>query len=308
MTGGTVIAEFLGIFTDALLPPVLYCLAGVVADRYLEFDTRSLSRLTVYVFLPPLMFSTLIEVSVSASEVFRVAAFILLMLVGMASAGLLYARLLRMDAATTSSATMAATFFNGVNLGFPVALYSFGDAGLLAAGVIVAVNGIPHNVCGLLIAARGALSTRDALRALCRMPFLYVMGLALVLRLISVEVPRSIMEPVSVMGRAAIPLALVCVGMELRRIRARTLDREIVGTVLLRLLFAPLLAWGVSHFVGLTGLLKTTAILQASMPTAVMPIVYARLFGGNVEFISRAVFYSTLGGVVTIPVLLMFLR
>lgn len=305
---GNLPIEAVQIFTDALLPPVLYCVAGAVADRYLNFDSRSLSRLTVYVFLPPLVFSTLIEATVAASEVLRVVAFILLTLAGMSLAGLVYARLLRMDAATASGATMAATFFNGINLGFPVALYSFGDAGLLAAGVVVAVNGIPHNVCGLLIAARGTLSTRDTLIALFRMPFLYVMGLALFIRLAAIEVPTSIMEPVSVMGRAGIPLALVCVGIELHRIKARSINKEVMGTVLLRLLLAPLLAWSIADLVGLTGVLRTVAILQASMPTAVMPIVYARLFGGNVEFISRAVFYSTLGSVVTIPILLVFLK
>lgn len=308
MSIGNMPIEVLRIFMDALLPPVLYCVVGAVADRYLEFDSRSLSRLTVYVFLPPLMFTSLIEATVAASEVLRVAVFILLTLGGMSLAGLAYARLLRMDAPTTSGATMAATFFNGVNLGFPVALYSFGNPGLLSAGVVVAVNGIPHNVCGLLIAARGTLSTRDALITLFRMPFLYVMGLAIFLRLASIEVPTAIMEPASVMGRAGIPLALVCVGIELRRIKARSINKEVLGIVLLRLLLAPVLAWIVADLVGLSGILRTVAILQASMPTAVMPIVYARLFGGNVEFISRAVFYSTLGSVVTIPILLVFLK
>jgi malate permease and related proteins len=296
------------IFTDALLPPIVYCTVGALADRYLEFESRTLSRLTVYVFLPPLMFSALMHVNVAAGEVMRVAAFILLTLTGMSLAGVGYARLLGMDAATTSSATMASTFFNGVNLGFPVALYSFGEPGLLAAGVIVAVNGIPHNVCGLLFAARGALSTREALRALFRMPFPYVMGLALTLRLGGTVVPEPLMEPISEMGRASIPLVLVCVGMELRRIKVTSVNREVVGTVGLRLLFAPVLAWFVSDLVGLTGMLRTAAVLQASMPTAVMPIVYARLFGGNVEYISKAVFLSTLASVLTIPVVIALLK
>ena len=51
------------------------------------------------------------------------------------------------------------------------------------------------------------------------------------------------MEPISEMGRASIPLVLVCVGMELRRIKVTSVNREVVGTVGLRLLFAPVLAW-----------------------------------------------------------------
>lgn len=308
MSIGALPFEVMRVFWDALLPPVLYCLAGAAADRYLEFDSRTLSRLIVYVLLPPLMFATLTEVNVNATDILRVAGFILCMLAGMAAAGFGYARLLKMDPGTASSTMMATTFFNGVNLGFPVALYSFGHPGLLAASVVVAVNAIPHNVCGLLIAARGALSTREAVRVLGRMPFLYVMGLAIALRLAGIEVPASVMEPISVLGRTAIPLALVCVGMELRRIKPQPVTKQIAGIVLLRLVCAPLLAWSVASLVGLTGILKAAAILQASMPTAVMPIVYARLLGGNVEFISRAVLYTTLASVITIPVLLIFLK
>ena len=55
-------------------------------------------------------------------------------------------------------------------------------------------------------------------------------------------------------------------------------------------------------------MLRTAAVLQASMPTAVMPIVYARLFGGNVEYISKAVFLSTLASVLTIPVVIALLK
>ena len=43
-------------------------------------------------------------------------------------------------------------------------------------------------------------------------------------------------------------------------------------------------------------------------PYGVMPIVYARLFGGNVEYISKAVFLSTLASVLTIPVVIALLK
>jgi len=55
-------------------------------------------------------------------------------------------------------------------------------------------------------------------------------------------------------------------------------------------------------------LLRAVVILQASMPSAIAPIVYARVFGGNVDLLSRAAFYSTLGSMVTLPFLLVYLK
>ena len=308
MTLANFAAEFAAVFAKALFPLIFFCGIGALADRFLEIDRQSLSRLLVYVFMPALVFSTLLKVEVSHANVLRVVVFTLIILSGMAASGWVYARILKMDRESSSSAILAVTFFNAVNLGFPISLFAFGDEGFRLAAVLVAAVSIPHNGFGLLIAARGTLSNRQALTALLRMPLVYVLTSALLIRWAKIPVPEMFLEPVKQLGHAGVPLVLVLIGMELGRIKIGAFDGKVLGVVVLRLLFAPLLAWGVAEMVGLTGLLKSVVILQASMPSAIMPIVYARMFGGNVEFVSKAVFYSTTGCIVTIPVILLLLK
>jgi predicted permease len=296
-----------GVFLNALLPLILMGGMGAIADRFLHFDRSSLSKFNIYVLLPPLLFSTLMTVSVDADSVLRVVGFTAIILTGMAGLGFGFARLRKLDGAATSSTVLATTFFNAINLGFPISAFAFGDGGLRMASVLVAVNAIPHNGFGMFIAARGALSTRDTLRALVRMPFFHVMALAIVLRATGTTLPQAVMTPIESVGMAALPFTIICIGMELGRMKIGKIDGTLAGIVALRLLVAPLVAIGAAEVMGLSGLLRSVVILQASMPSAIAPIVYARVFGGNVDLLSRAAFYTTLGSLITLPFLLLTL-
>ena len=69
-----------------------------------------------------------------------------------------------------------------------------------------------------------------------------------------------------------------------------------------------MVAAGITSLIGVDGLLRSVLILLSSMPSAMAPIVYARVFGGNVESLTQAVFYSTIGCFFSLPILLILLR
>ena len=301
------LTELGSVYLNALLPLFLYCGIGIVAHRTLDLDRTTLSKVSVYVLLPPLFFSNLMKVSVQSQDIFRVALFCLLALGSMAALGKLYSKLVAFDVATSSSAVLSATFFNAVNLGFPVALFVFGDEGLLLAGLLVAVNAVPHNGFSMYVAARGRMSRKESARAMARMPIFYVLILATLFRLAGITVPEPVMAPITTMGQAAIPLILICVGMELASIRIKSLNPKLLGIVTLRLCVAPIVAALITWLIGIDGLLRSVLILIASMPSAMAPIVYARVFGGNVESLTQAVFYSTIGCFFSLPILIMVL-
>lgn len=295
-------------FLDALLPPIFFAGLGTLTDRLLHFELRTLSRLCLYILSPALLFSSLMKVEITLAQAGQVVAFVVFMLGGMAFLGWLYAKVRRMDGPTTGSAMLAATFFNAVTLGFPFVLFAFGEEGLRLAAVLVATNSLPHNTGGLFLAARGAHSTGQTLRKLTRMPVPYAISLALLFRAFDFSLPPSVFGPIDILGRAGIPVLLITIGMEVGRIPLRMNHSDVWGVVALRLLIGPLWAWWVAYLVGLEGLLRQVVVLQASMPTAIMPIVFAREFGSNVSFVSRAVLFSTLSSILTLSVVLVLIR
>ncbi len=295
-------------FLDALLPPIFFAGLGALTDRVLHFELRSLSRLCLYILSPALLFSSLMKVEITISQAGQVVTFVFLVMGGMAFLGWLYARVRQMDGPATGAAVMVATFFNAVTLGFPFVLFAFGEEGLRLAAVLVATNSLPHNICGLFLAARGVHGTGQTLWKLARMPIPYAIVAALLFRAFEVSPPTSVFEPIDILGRAGIPVLLITIGMEVGRIPFRLKHSEVWGVVALRLLVGPLWAWSVASLVGLGGLLGQVVVLQASMPTAIMPIVFAREFGSNVSFVSRAVLFSTLSSILTLSVVLVLVR
>ena len=295
-------------FFKALLPPILLAGLGILTDRLLNFEIRTLNRLCLYILSPALLFSSLMKVELRLADSLRVAGFSFLVLSVMALLGWIYAWLLRLDRPTTASAVMATTFFNAVTLGFPFVLFAFGEEGLRLAAVLIATNSLPHYGVGLFVAARSTHSTSQAMRKLIRMPAPYAVITALLFRALNISLPLAVLEPIDILGRAGIPVLLITIGIELGRIQIGMNHSEIWGVVVLRLLVGPLVAWGGITLLGLTGLLGQVVVLQASMPTAIMPIVFAREFGGNIQFISRSVLFTTLCSIVTLSIALVLIR
>jgi len=295
-------------FVDALLAPIFFVGLGLITDRLLHFELRTLSRLCLYILSPALLFSSLMKVEITLEQTTQVILFVFLVMGGMGLLSYIYARICRMDRPTTAATIMAATFFNAVTLGFPFVLFAFGEKGLSLAAILVATNSLPHNVCGLLLAVRGVQSTGQSLRRLLKMPIPYAILAALLFRIFNFSLPSSVFDPIDILGKAGIPVVLITIGMELGRIPIRMNHSDVVGVVILRLIVGPLWAWTVASIVGLTGLLGQVVLLQASMPTAIMPIVFAREFGGNIGFISRAVLFSTLASILTLSVILVLIR
>ncbi len=303
----TFLSNLGSVYLNALLPLAFYCGIGILAARTLPLDRATLSRVSVYVLLPPLFFSNLMEVEVPGEWIWKIALFCCLLLGGMALIGRLYSAFVGFDTSTTSSAVLSVTFFNAVNLGFPIALFAFGQEGLHYAGLLVAINAIPHNGFAIYVAARGQMPRREAALTLAKMPILSVILVALFFRLFEIGVPGPLMSPIRALGQAAIPLILICVGMELVSIKIKGIEPKLLGLVLLRLTLSPLAAAVITSLLNIEGLLRSVLILIAGMPSAMAPIVYARVFGGDVESLTQAVFYSTLGCFITLPIILLLL-
>ena len=126
------------------------------------FELRSLSRLCLYILSPALLFSSLMKVEVTLAQAGQVVAFVVLVLSGMALLGWIYARLRRMDGPTTGAAVMAATFFNAVTLGVPLRALCLRRGRIATGRRPVATNSLPHNTCGLFLAARGVHGIRQS--------------------------------------------------------------------------------------------------------------------------------------------------
>jgi len=69
--------ELISIFANNILPILAVAVVGFLLARFLRLDVNTLARMTLYAFMPALIFNLLITSSLSASEFGQLGLFTL---------------------------------------------------------------------------------------------------------------------------------------------------------------------------------------------------------------------------------------
>jgi len=112
----------------------------------------------------------------------------------------------------------------------------------------------------------------------------------------------------SLLGAAAVPLMLIVLGAQLARTRIDNQIRLVALASGTKLLLPPMIGVLLARMLLLHGLTANVAIIQTSMPTAVISIILAEEFGSDTRFVSSVVMVSTLGSFISLSLLLTWLR
>jgi len=119
------------------------------------------------------------------------------------------------------------------------------------------------------------------------------------------DVPQVVGTGLHWLGGCAIPLALILIGAiiadHLGEFHAANGWRVISAAVLLRIGVLPLVFLLVAKFIPMTREHQRVLVLEAAMPTAVFPIVLAKLYHGNPATAMRAVLSTAVVSLGTIP-------
>ncbi|MFQ5613700.1 MAG: AEC family transporter [Anaerolineae bacterium] len=295
------------IFFTIIAPILTVAGLGFLADRLFTIDTRTISRLTLYFFSPSLVFAGLAGSSLQANEIGQITTFATASLAAITALGWIASRLLRLDRRTASAFVLSIALVNAGNYGLPLNEFAFGRAGLERALIFFSVAAVFANTIGVFLASRGNASIRQSALNVFRTPLPYATLLGLVVNQGWLPMPEPVLRVTDLLGRAAIPLLLLLLGIQLSRTSLRGNLTVILAAASLRLVGSILLAIPLTSLMGLIGVTRQTVIIEASMPTAVISIVLAVEFNSDAETVSSIVLVSTLASVVTLSGLLLYL-
>jgi malonate transporter len=115
---------------------------------------------------------------------------------------------------------------------------------------------------------------------------------------------EEVLRPFDLVGSAAVPLALLALGMSLRGSRPFTAGqdgRDRYTAVVLKVLGQPLLAYLIGrHILGLQGTALLAAVVTAALPTAQNIFVFATRYDRAVGLARDAIVLSTLAAAATL--------
>jgi predicted permease len=296
------------IFASDILPIFIIAGVGFILARRFGAGVKTLSTVAFNALSPCLVFNQLVTARISGSQSIRVAAFCVLLTVAIGIAARLTSMPLRLDRITLSSFLLVAMFSNSGNYALPVVLFAFGRDALAFASVYFVTSAILIYTAGILVAASGHGSVRLALTRLVKVPAIYSVTAAIIVLSTHTTVPPMVMRPIGLLSDAAIPIMLLVLGMQLERAVMPKHPVAVGAAVVLSLVVAPIIAFGLSAALGLTGAARQAAIIEASMPAAVITTVLALEFDLDAGFSTSVVFFTTLLSPITLVVLIAYLR
>ena len=297
----------LKIFLNNILPAFMVIGVGILAERTLHIDKKHLSRLAIYILTPCLVFSLISNSTVDPAQFALIVVYAVVMTVVMCLVALIAGRLLRWPGPNVDGLVLSTAFFNAGNFGLSVVLFTFGEAGLEFASVFFVASSFATHTLATFFANRSRGSGARALLKVFSLPAPYAVVLALILRSLGWTTPEVIEKPLELIARAAVPILLMMLGLQLSQTRIRKRFKDISVGVVLRLVVGAAAAVAIAPVIGLQGLARQVAIVEASTPTAVSSALLAIEFDADAEFVASVIFVSTLLSSVTLTVLISLL-
>lgn len=299
------ITDFL-IVADQIFILVLLIAAGYVAVSTEIVDpraTRGLSGLLINITIPALIIASMqvpfTPERLAGAETLVLATGALYIF----SFGLAWAvsKAMRVPPAEEGVLQFAIVFGNVGFMGFPVALTLFGEESLFYVAIFNLFFNVLVFSVGIAMLTEGRGKGFDP-RLLANPGILAsIVGFALFLG--SIEIPSPFIDSIDLLGGVTTPLAMIIVGAMLATFPAREMVgnwRIGVASAVLLLgvpvayyyLFAPIFA---------DPFINGIMITMAAMPAAANTVIFAEQYGADSRLASQIVFVSTIGSLITIP-------
>lgn len=301
-------SSIIAVLIQNILPIFIVASFGFALQHWFKLEKQSLTSAVFNCFSPCLVFTSLVNSKLPSQELFQLSLFAFLSITAMGILGLVLGWSLGYSREEIAALMVVVMFGNSGNYGLTLNQIRYGDEGLARAVVYYVTGTIIIYTVGVFIASAGKLSAPLALRRLFTLPPVYATLLALLFYAFHWQVPAPIMRGLEVAGSGAIPVMLLLLGMQLADLRTQSAARLTFPAIGLRLLIGPLVAVAVALFLGLQGLGRSTSIIEASMPTAVITIILATEFGLPTTAVTRIVALATLFSPFTIALTITLLH
>jgi hypothetical protein len=252
--------------------------------------SESLSQFVFSVALPALLFRLMSDFSkLPPVDARLLIAFFGGCLIVFVIGRLVAWRVFALDGVSQSVFALGGIFSNNLLLGLPLAKVALGDAAVPSVALVLVFNAL---ILWTLVtvsiewARHGSFSPRGfvkTLRGVLTNPVVAgILGGAL-FGLTGWPLPEAVASPLSMVGQAATPLALIALGMGLVEHGVRAGWRISATICAIKLLIQPFVVWGLARLIGLP-----------TMETRVVVLLSSIAIGANVYLMSRQ--FKTLEG------------
>ena len=263
-------------------------------------------RLVYFLLMPALFFVRISTADLSGAALIPLAGTLYAGFFLALGFGVLAGRVLRRGSPVKTSIMQGAGRFNTF-IALAVAEALYGVAGLqiavLAAALLVPVVNL--SVVGLfavMLPQPGKRPVLVALKGLAMNPLILSILAGIAANLAGFGAIPVLHDSLSILGAAALPIMLLCVGANLK-LRGLSADAlPILASGLGKLVLFPGVVAGLALAIGLDPMQAQIALIYGALPTGVAAYTLARQLGGDAPLMAAMITVQTLVSFATLPV------
>ena len=126
---------------------------------------------------------------------------------------------------------------------------------------------------------------------------------------LGVHVPDVVARPVTMVGNITVPASLMVIGSSMARLPLREMmgSVKVYAATFLRLLVVPVTIFFVFKACGVSDTINQINTVVMAMPVASFGTMFCMKYGRNPSLMTEMTFLTTLGSIVTIPLVTLLL-
>jgi len=279
-------------------PVFLLALIGFIwVKRGHEYRIGFVTQLAMTLSVPCLIFVALMKAQIDRNAL---AVTFMAACVAYLAITVVFAVLVKVTGLKMRTYLAPLVFGNTGNLGLPLAMFAFGEAGLSYAIIIFAVMAVYSFSFGVWLVSGGG-----SLFKVIKEPLVGATLLGALFLYQGWQTPIWLTNTLELIGQMAIPMMLITLGVALARLKADSFGRAF-GLSLVKAVICTALAWATGLYFHLEPVALAVLVMQVGTPVAVTSYLLAEKYGADAGEVAGLVVVSTLVSIITIPLTLAF--
>ncbi len=260
-----------------------------------EYRIQFVTRFAMTLAVPSLIFVALMQTDIPGGDLSRFTLATIGANLALTVVFWLFVRLTGLEQRTYLSPLV---FGNTGNLGLPLCIFAFGQAGLGYAVIFLSVTALWSFTYGIyLVAGRGSFGK------VIREPMVWATLLGALFLWRDWETPLFLTNTLELLGQMAVPMMLITLGVAVARLTTRKLGQAVwLSLIKVGICFA--LGWAVADLFSLGTIAFGVLVLQMCTPVAVTSYLLAERFGADADAVAGMVMVSTIMAIATLPAIL----
>ena len=281
---------------DVLLP--VFFIIGIgyyLGKQDPNFNTDFITKLAGNIGTPAMIFYTITSTGITLDIFIEYFIYALLIIGGFTVTGIIFLFFLKKDMISELPPLILP---NTGNMGIPICLFAYGNAGLGIASAIASVIILLHFTLGVLLAKK-SFSVKILVM---NMP-IYGIIAAIIVLYYDLEIPGYIENTTFLLTYSTIFLVLMSLGVALTKLKIISWVKSITLSSV-RVILGPIIGLIFIKLLNLKGYAAGVLFIQASMPSAILTYLVGSMYSEKkvVDSIASIIFISTVMSFISIPI------